>query len=63
MKTVDGEKVVKIRPAFGTVRQILVEGEIYYREVRRADVVIENPVDEEAWDLCGPKPRQQPIRL
>lgn len=63
MKTVNDEKVVKIRPAFGSVRHILVEGEQFYREARRTCVVFEIPGDEEAWDLCGPQPKQQPIEL
>lgn len=63
MRTTANEKIVKIRPAFGTIRHILVEGEEYYREARRDHVVFEIPHDEEAWDLCGPQPKQQPIEL
>lgn len=57
MKTSEGDKVVKIREAFGSIRQILVEGESYYREARRDDVVFECPADEIAWDVCGPRQR------
>ncbi len=63
MKTTANERIVKIRPAFGSVRHILVEGEQYYREARRDHVVFEYTRDEEAWDLCGPQPRQTPIEL
>jgi hypothetical protein len=62
-KTIDGEKITTIRPAFGCVRHIKVEGEVYYREAKRDWVVFEGPRDEEAWDLCGPQPRQVPIDL
>lgn len=63
MKTVDNERVVKIRPAFGSIRHIKVEGEEYYREARRESVIFECAHDETAWDLCGPQPKQQPIDL
>lgn len=63
MKTVQGEKVVKIRPAFGSIRQILVEGEHYYREARREHVVFERPHDEQAWDVCGPVHRPEFIEV
>lgn len=63
MKTVDGERISMIRPAFGCIRHIKVEGETHYREARRADVEFEKPHDEEAWDLCGPQPKQGPIAL
>lgn len=57
MKTVEGEKITKIREGYGTVRQILVEGERLYRDVRRDNVVFEIPADEKAWDHCGPRMR------
>jgi len=55
MKTLEGEKIVRIRPAFGTVRHVLVAGERYYREVRQ--VVFESDADEVAWQECGPQPK------
>lgn len=63
MKTINNEKVTSIRPAFGSIRHIKVEGEIYYREARREHVVFECPADETSWDLCGPQPKQAPIAL
>ena len=46
-----GQKVVKIRPAFGSIRHVMVEGAAMYREAMRQDVVFELPRDERAWDL------------
>lgn len=63
MKTINNEKITHIRPAFGSVRHIKVEGDIYYREARRDHVIFERPADEKAWDLCGPRPVQGPIEL
>lgn len=63
MRTASGKKVVKIRPAFGSIRHVKLEGERYYREASEHDIVFESDKDEEAWHLCGPQPEQEPIDL
>lgn len=63
MKLVTGEKIVRIRPAFGTVRQVLVKGERYYRETRENHVILENEYDVKAWEDCGPVSRPEFIEV
>lgn len=64
MKHVETKKTVKrVRPAFGQVRQVLLEGESMYREARRDDVEFEIPHDEYAWDVCGPIHRLEFIEV
>lgn len=60
---VSGKSIVRIRPAFGVIRHVWLEGDRQYTEARRSCVEFEIPFDEEAWDRCGPPPKQGPIEL
>lgn len=64
MKHIETKKTIKrIRPAFGRVRHVLLDGESMYREVIREDVELEIPHDEYAWDVCGPVHRPEFIEV
>lgn len=58
-----GEKIVAIRRAYGSVRQVLPEGKAYYRDAREEHVILENAADEHAWKECGPQPEFNYIDL
>ncbi len=58
MKTTDdNKKILRIREAYGSIRQVQCVGERLYRDVRCEDVILETDFDRTAWEACGPKER------
>jgi hypothetical protein len=52
-----GKKITRVRPAFGSIRHVWLEGDSQYTDARRSCVEFERPHDEYAWDVCGPDKR------